>query len=92
MSFQSGAYQDAVATLNPAGAPHPSPGDATFTLRVRPVESVFLMKMTDMCDIPNGLVVQVRLPPSRAYPCCVPFSLFCCIWLYVWRLTTAFAF
>jgi len=59
MSFETGTYQNAVAMLNPAGAPHPLPGDATFPVRVRPGEAVFLMKLTDSCDIPNALVVQV---------------------------------
>lgn len=60
MSFETGAYQDAVATLNPAGAPHPAPGDPSFAVRVKPVEAVFTLSMSDSCAIPNHLSVQVR--------------------------------
>lgn len=74
MSFETGAYQDAVATLNPAGAPHPAPGDPSFSVRVKPVEAVFTLSLSDSCDIPNHLSVQVRsvffflLHPSRCAP------------------------
>lgn len=61
MSFETGAYQDAVATLNPAGAPHPAPGDPSFAVRVKPVEAVFTLSLSDSCAIPNHLSVQVRL-------------------------------
>lgn len=74
MSFETGAYQDAVATLNPAGAPHPAPGDPSFAVRVKPVEAVFTLALSDSCAIPNHLSVQVRsvfpflLHPSRCAP------------------------
>lgn len=60
MSFETGAYQNAVATLNPAGAPHPAPGDPSFAVRVKPVDAVFTLSLSDSCSIPNHISVQVR--------------------------------
>lgn len=60
MSFETGAYQNAVATLNPAGAPHPAPGDPSFAVRVKPVDAVFTLSLSDSCSIPNHVSVQVR--------------------------------
>lgn len=58
MSFETGAYQNAVATLNPAGAPHPAPGDPSFAVRVKPVDAVFTLSLSDSCSIPNHISVQ----------------------------------
>lgn len=69
MSFETGAYQNAVATLNPAGAPHPAPGDPSFAVRVKPVDAVFTLSLSDSCSIPNHISVQVRFYA-------VPFSSF----------------
>jgi len=71
MSFETGAYQNAVAMMNPAGAPHPAPGDSTFPVRVRPAEAVFLIKLTDSCGIPNALVIEVKLSAVLQRSCWV---------------------